>query len=503
MLARGTPFTDCDAAGVQFRNPGGDYMMRFNWRIQIAAASLVLGFIAVPAGADDSNLAPAIPAELAAPADTAAPAASPTETAPTTEALPPATAESAPATDIPPSGNAPAISDQSPGGELAPQCDPGFHPLAPLRQFHPLAPLRERFAACHTAPATFPGYDGEPRCVGLPAVRQACYAQQPLAGPPQLVEQPGQDAGPPVEGSAEPLSSAPLAACDADPATTWFGGADYYLIRPHQTYDSAFEIAPNGATGPSVQNVNFNPSFASAVRVFAGYETSCDEALRFSYTYMFNDTLRSASVPDGSSILSPLGATLFPGDSIVATEHLLLNAWDLEDVKKLNLPWCNCNGGCSDCPRWDVRWSWGVRLVQIDESILNEAFGPDAGIFTQKSTFVGVGPRLGIDVHRQIGHSRVSAYVAADAALLVGEQDTTGTNTPTGTKGVQALPNFDVQLGLSWKPTCHLNITTGYLFETFGDATQLSEAANLALVAPPQASTLSYDGFFFRGEFSY
>jgi hypothetical protein len=476
-------------------------MMRFNWRIQIAAASLVLGFIAGPAGADDSNLAPTAPAAVAAPAE-AAPvdAAAQAANAPTVEALPPATAEAVPATDAPPPGNAPAIADQLPGGESAPQCGTGFHPLAPLRQFHPLAPLRERFAECHTAPAAFPGYDGEPRCVGLPAVRQACYAQQPLAAPPQTVEA---DAGPPVEGSAEPLSSAPLADCCADPSATWFGGADYYLIRPHQTYDSAYEIAPNGATGPSVQNVNFNPSFGNAVRVFAGYDTSCDEALRFSYTYMFNDTLRSASVPTGSSILSPLGATLFPGDSIIATEHLLLNAWDLEDVRKLNLPCCKCAGGCSDCPRWDVSWSWGVRLVQIDESILNSALGPDAGVFTQRSAFVGVGPRLGIDVHRQIGHSHVSAYVAADAALLVGEQDTTGTNTPAGTKGVQALPNFDVQLGLSWKPTCHLNITTGYLFETFGDATQLSEAANLALVAPPQASTLSYDGFFFRGEFSY
>lgn len=317
---------------------------------------------------------------------------------------------------------------------------------------------------------------------------------------PQMVEG---DAGQPVEGSAEPLSSAQMAECCVDPAATWFGGSDYYLIRPHQTYDSAFEIAPNGATGPSVQNVNFNPSFGNAVRVFAGYDTSCDEMLQFSYTYMFNDTLRSASVPTGSSILSPLGATLFPGDSITATEHLLLNAWDLEDVRKLNLPWCKCAGSCNECPRWDVSWSWGLRLVQIDESILNSAVGPDAGIFTQRSTFVGVGPRLGIDVHRQLGHSHLSAYVSADAALLVGEQDTTGTTTPSGSKGVQALPNFDVQLGLAWKPTCHLNITTGYLFETFGDATQLSEAANLALVAPPQASTLSYDGFFFRGEFSY
>ena len=177
-----------------------------------------------------------------------------------------------------------------------------------------------------------------------------------------------------------------------------------------------------------------------------------------------------------------------------------LNAWDIADVRKLRLPWWGCRN-C--CPSWDVSWSWGVRILDLDEAILNSVTGPDAEVIGQKSTFIGAGPRLGIDARRHLGHSKFSAYVAADAALLIGEEKTYGPSTPSGTKGVEAVPDFDVQVGLSWQPTCHLTFTSGYLFEFLGDATTLSESSGLALLAPPQTSNLSFDGFFFRGEFKY
>ncbi len=234
--------------------------------------------------------------------------------------------------------------------------------------------------------------------------------------------------------------------------------------------------------------------------MFVGYETSCDESLRFSYTYMFNDTDHYGPVPNGAAILTPLGATLVPGDSVIASQHILLNAWDWEDVRKVNLPWCACHD-C--CPRWDVNWSWGVRILQIDESVVDAVSGPDAGPFNQKSSYLGAGPRLGIDLRRHLGQSHFSAYFAGDAALLVGAQRTYGPTTPSDMKGVQAVPNFDLQIGLAWNPTCRMSFTGGYLFEYFGDATTLSESPGLALLAPPTASSLSYDGFFVRGEFKF
>jgi len=449
-------------------------MTRLIWRIQIAAASLVFGLMAAPCRAAGADADPS--------------------PAPTVAAAPAAEADPNAVTDAPEPVNAPQpVQPSPPCGEPYVENGTRFHPIAALREIHPLAPVRQRFAETHTAPTFFPRDDGEPQYVVGPVNRQAAaYTVVPETADGQSVVEPTDASG--------ACSTCGVDGCCLEQSVTWFGGADYLLIRPHQTYDSAFDITPNGASGPAVTNVNFNPSFGNGVHLFAGYETSCDEALRFGYTYMYNATLRSAAVPDGASILSPQGAELFPGDSIDATEHLLLNIWDIEDVRKVNFAGC----GCKDCcPHWDIHWSWGVRLVQLDESILDSVNGPDASEFTQKSTFFGAGPRLGIDVRRQLGHSKLSAYVSADAALIVGEQRTTGTNTPSGSNGVQALPNFDVQIGLSWKPTCHLTITSGYLFESFGDATLLSEAPSLALLAPPQASNLSYDGFFFRGEFAY
>ena len=486
MLARAASGKPRAQPIVQFRNPGGDYMTRFIWRTQIAAVGILLGCMAATSRAADSSDAPATSAEVAAPA-----AADPNST--TTEADPTSPANSVEPVIAPQGGPAPPpYQPASVVGEPYPGNGPNFHPIADLQQMHPLAPMRQRFVAQHTAPWRFPRYDGEPQYVVGPVNRQvAAYEVVPQSAD-------GSEAGGPIDASGA-CSTCGVDGCCLDQSCSWFGGADYLLIRPHQTYDSAFQISPNGASGPEVTNVNFNPSFGSGVHLFAGYESSCDEALRFGYTYVYNSTLRSAAVPDGASILSPLGAELFPGDSIDATEHLLRNTWNLEDVRKVDFAWCNCK----DCPHWDIHWSWGVRMMQLDESVFDSVSGPDGGEFSQKSTFFGAGPRLGINVRRQLGHSRLSAYVSADAALIIGEQRTTGTNTPSGSDGVQALPDFDVQVGLSWKPTCHLTITSGYLFETFGDAVQLSEVSSLALLAPPQASNLSYDGFFFRTEFAY
>jgi hypothetical protein len=287
--------------------------------------------------------------------------------------------------------------------------------------------------------------------------------------------------------------------CDFLPCGRWFGGGEFLLVRPHQTGDTAFQISPNGGSGPAIQNVNFDSPYKAAFRTIVGIQTSCDQSLRFTYTNIFDDTLKSAAVPNGSVIVSPLGASINPGDSIAATDHLKLNLWDIENVRKLELPSCVCNG----CPGWDVSWSWGARIIDLSETIKNEVSGPDAGIFTQQSTFVGAGPRLGLEIHRQLGESRVSGFFSADAALLLGGQDTTGTSTPSGTTSAQIVPNFDLRVGLCFQPRSQMAISVGWMFETFGNATMLNENASLALVSSPQANNLSYDGLFVRGELHY
>ena len=279
----------------------------------------------------------------------------------------------------------------------------------------------------------------------------------------------------------------------------WIGGAEFLLVRPHLTRDSAFETTPNGGGGAETQNVNFNAPYEAALRAFIGWQINCDQSLRFTYTYIFDDKSRSADVPAGSVITSPIGASLNPGDSIKATQHLRLQTWDIDNVRKLELP----GMGCDTCSAWEANWSWGVRIIDVEETILNDVTGPDAETLTQKSSFVGAGPRIGFELRRQLGQTRMLGFVGADAGLLLGGQNTVGSNTPTGFNSAQIVPDFDLRLGVCWQPRPDIAISTGWMFETFGDAIMLNQDASLATLSRPQASSLSYDGLFLRGEFHF
>ncbi len=279
----------------------------------------------------------------------------------------------------------------------------------------------------------------------------------------------------------------------------WFFGSESLVVRPHQTRDTAFESSPNGGTGAETTNVNFNAGYEAAFRVFAGCDLDCDRSLRFTYTYIFDDSKRSADVADGSVILSPIGASLNPGDSINAIQHLLLQTWDIDNVHQIELP--GCGSGCCSC--WQATWSAGVRIIDLEETILNEVNGLEPGTFNQKSAFVGAGPRVGFEVRRPVRQSRLMAFAGADAALLLGSLTTTGSDVPAGTSSAQIVPDFDIRIGLCWQPRPEMSITTGWMFEIFGDALSLNQDATTATLVRPQASSLSYDGLFVRGEFHF
>ncbi len=279
----------------------------------------------------------------------------------------------------------------------------------------------------------------------------------------------------------------------------WVGGVEYLLLRPHQLSDEAFEISPSGGSGASVQTVNFAAPYNSGVRTFLGWQSNCNHAWRFSYTYDFDDTRRSSAVPEGGVILTPLGAQLDPGDTLTATQHLRLNLWDVESIQRLQMPLCDGNGG----PTWEISWSWGVRIIDVEESIRNEVMGPNAEVLTQQSTFAGAGPRIGFETRRQLGCRRLSALLGADAALLLGGQNVVGTNTASGLNSAQIVPNFDLRIGICWQPGPGVSMNLGWMFEMFNDATKVNNTSAQALVSPPTANSLYYDGLFVRTELDF
>ena len=356
------------------------------------------------------------------------------------------------------------------------------------RASHDVAEADETMPAPRSAPAAMPHSAMSPSTP--PAT-----AMPPSAASPSDVRPP-EAGGPACAGGSQGYWQNDYDFC---PSGKWSFGAEFLLVRPHQASDTAYQVAPNGGSGSAIQNVNYDAPYDASFRTFVGWDIDCNQTLRFTFSHIFSDTLQSATVADGSIILTPLGAALNPGDSLNATQHVLLNLWDIEDIRKVQIPNCVCGG----CPGWDLNWSWGVRIIDMEESIQNEVNGLDAGVFSQKSTFAGAGPRLGFEARRQLGQSRLASFFGADAALLLGGQTTTGSDTPGGLTSAQVVPDFDLRLGVCWQPTCNGSISVGWMFETYGDVTMLNGDTSLAFVSAPRTNSVSYDGLFVRGELHF
>jgi hypothetical protein len=294
-------------------------------------------------------------------------------------------------------------------------------------------------------------------------------------------------------------------------------GMEYLYLRPHFADDAAFEQMTTTSTLTSVtqvnQLVNFDEPYNSDYHFFVGYHTGCGDEFRLGYWHIADGGNRSGTASGdflagaGVAFQAP-GATevTVAGESVNATTHMALNIYDIDDVKRLDLP----SFGCGCCPDWDVRWSYGVRIINFDHT--SDFFTPFETV-NNAQTFTGAGPKLGLDVHRQIGHSKVSAYMSATAALLLGESRAHTTTTTPGIfqtainvnqgNGDIIVPDFNISVGLTWQPWCHTTFTGGWMFEDFGNLGTAGAATCTTCSATSGnigGGDLSFDGLFLRAE---
>jgi hypothetical protein len=294
-------------------------------------------------------------------------------------------------------------------------------------------------------------------------------------------------------------------------------GMEYLYLRPHFAGDAAFEQMTTTSTNINVtqvnQLVNFDEPYNSDYHFFVGYHTGCGDEFRLGYWHIADDGNRSGTASgdflagEGVAFQAP-GATevTVAGESVNATTHMALNIYDLDDVKRLDLP----SFGCSCCPDWDVRWSYGVRIINFNHT--TDYFTPFETINNGES-FTGAGPKFGLEVHRQIGHSKVSAYVSGTAALLLGESRAHSTTATPGifqtavnvneANGNIIVPDFNISVGLTWQPWCHTTFTGGWMFEDFGNLGTAGAATCTGCSATSGnigGGDLSFDGLFLRAE---
>jgi hypothetical protein len=154
-------------------------------------------------------------------------------------------------------------------------------------------------------------------------------------------------------------------------------------------------------------------------------------------------------------------------------------------------------------PNIDMKWRVGVRMASIFFESQNTTPALQQRI---ADSFFGAGPHIALDLWRPIAHSRVAAYVRADAASVLGRTNQIFEETVGPASGATAqnqfvpLVSLMAQAGFAWTPTDRCRLTVGYTYEHWWDvgfAGQISQ--------PPAFSRadITIQGIFIRGEWRY
>ena len=297
--------------------------------------------------------------------------------------------------------------------------------------------------------------------------------------------------------------------CAADAG--FYAGAEFLLLRTHFSQAYAFAQVAQTQTPPIVRNVNavvlpfdYDPSF----RVFVGYSMG-DNAGDFRFTYWHFRTDANKGEQVGSQagvsefVVDPLGAMAQTGDFITAHASVETNVYDLD----FQLP--ILAGNC----RWAITGSIGVRIADIDQKYsdpITTATGAavTTGFFT--ASFVGAGPRLGLEARRYFGEAgRLSIFAKTSGSLLVGEYDfTAGAALPIfaanqSTHLTRTIPVAEMELGASWRPWRPLTLSAGWLFQAWFDLGASGGQFGGIYVPVDTANIMSFDGLVLRAELAF
>ena len=329
----------------------------------------------------------------------------------------------------------------------------------------------------------------------------------------------------PNETSASEEASCESGSCPWYRSVSWFGGAEYLLVNPRLANQVAFR-EQSAVTSPTLSTdtstgIKYDFDDASNFHVFAGFHTSCGDAFRFGYWHIQADDTQSGTasgnfangVGTGTEFTGPGISVTADGDTLTATSHVLLNMYDGDHLHRINFPGCdNC-----ECPTMEVDWLYGFRIAQFHRSVFASAPAENGATGDQFATgdtqFYGAGPKVGLEASHSLWHSAFSAYLTANASLLMGDfRERTSTTVPgifqtavsdTEDDAIRIIPNFEMTAGFRWQPTCRTTFEVGYLFELFGNmaSTNSTSCTNCSgMTASGVGSDVSFDGLTVRME---
>jgi hypothetical protein len=305
----------------------------------------------------------------------------------------------------------------------------------------------------------------------------------------------------------------------------WYLGGDYLNARVNYSDPAAIVVrnVANGGLDFHDRIVPYDTGYQSTFRVNAGYRWgACGESLNFSYfNFTDNTVLDSPPVDANVVVAGPFALNCNPGERLHTGLEVEAHVYDLDYAKRIPICTSDCDP-CGDggCPPWAITWSAGARAGRLDLNSPTQLLAVNGAVLADalsEVSFVGAGPRVGLEGRRYMGEmQRWSAYGKSSLSLLLGQYDveqrlTTVVPGGPNTIGRQShnytrvVPVIDLEVGLSRQLGKKTLVTAGYFMQVWIDASTVNNlnqpgVAGLNPADVDDANMTMFDGFMLRIE---
>jgi len=320
----------------------------------------------------------------------------------------------------------------------------------------------------------------------------------------------------------------------------FFFGADYLFVRSTFSESNAFVTRTQSANG-AVTNVftKLEYDYESSYRAFGGYRLcECGGEIQFAFNrYQSGGTAGragadQANLPPGvASIQIIAGGALValdPNARIDVDSRVDLKSYDLSFAKTIPLGSAICStcdsctsgydcGDCCECricPAWDITWSAGIRVANVDwdrrASSTTTNTGQPNRFANARMEFDGGGPRWGMEGRRYVGKRQLFSFFAkGDISILLGKVaiDSNVNDAQFASfDSTQLVPVLDITAGTTMYIGSNATLSAGYLFSAWHDLGMRDTFPILETdtgLTFDDANILGFDGLFARAEVAF
>jgi hypothetical protein len=391
--------------------------------------------------------------------------------------------------------------------------------------------------------ATIPGRTKMPSGYSLAGYAQSGPASETPTPPPAAPSGSTSTSSPMAaaveNGGCDSCGVAGEAPCASGCGGGFYGGGDYLFVRPHMSQAIAFftETTANDGLLLVDQAVPFDFGYDSSFRAFMGYRLNGDGcnpggAFQFTYWHFEGDAGAEFTIPPRPPLVQAIDifsrAASIPGELMRARMTLETNVYDFDFIKPVRFGGSSCatsgcetsgcaTNACAPCPTWEIAWSIGARLADIDQDYAVGFLDTESvcqGVGTVAAEFIGAGPRLGLEGRRYFGCSDCfSLFAKGNAALLVGnyglathiDNTSSGAQTYQDLSVTRTIPVTEIEVGGTWKPVQCATFSAGWMFQSWLDLgmTEATAGNQFNQRGLDTANNLSFDGFFARAEVAF